>query len=243
MVAAPTAAAHGSSGGGDGNQAEAAAAAPVAQKPGAARKGLARLGNCFRPALLPQWGAASGPRPEVAQEDRPPHREPMPTRQRTLALARRPGCPELLLPLLGGLLLRNPSGRGLETMASRATQTRQPPGERGRPTDIAATSGCPHRESQESHGPPGAAAAPAAAAQESSGGGDGNQAEEAAAAPAAQRPGAASKGGSSSSSSRTSMGSFRAPPAGTLRPWRPVPRSPVIPDARGFLASGPPSLF
>ena len=113
----------------------------------------------------------------------------MPTRQRTIALARRPGCPETLLLLLGGLLLRSPSGRGLETMASRATQTRHLPGERGRPPDKAATSGCPHRESQEGHGPPGAAAAPAAAAQESSGGGNGNQAEAAAAAPAAQKPG------------------------------------------------------
>jgi len=175
------------------------------------------MGNCNWPAPLPQWGAASGPRPEAAQDDRQPHIEPKPTRQRTLALARRPGCPETLLLLLGGLLLRSPSGRGHETMASRATQTRHPPGERGRPPGKAAPAGCPHRESQESHGPPGAVAAPAATAQESSGGGVGNQAEAAAAAPAAQKPGAASKGGSSSSSSFTSMGSLRAPPAGTIR--------------------------
>ena len=142
----------------------------------------------------------------------------MPTHQRTFALANGPGCPELLLLLLGGLLLRNPSGRGLETMASRATHTCHPPGKRGRPTGKAATSSCPHRESQGRQGPSGAAAAPAAAAQGTSGGGVGNQAEAAAAAPAAQKPGAASKGGSSSTSNLTSMGSFRVPPASPIRP-------------------------
>ena len=131
---------------------------------------------------------ASGPRPEAAQENRQTQNEPVPTRQCTVALAKSPGCPGLLLLLLGGLLRRNPSGRGLVASTTRATQPHLPPWRKPcLPTTAKRPEGLPPpvwpgpppgvTQSQAGAAASASAAAPAEAAHGSSGGIIGDQAE------------------------------------------------------------------